>query len=349
MSGTLLPSGPRRSEREEKLARNVIPSTGPPPGESLHRRGFALVTVLVIMTVLTAAAVAASRVNRTELNEAANLADSIKLYYMAKSGLNGAEALLGLDRNNYDAVTEQWAKADEFAAKASLLFGTGALEVVIRDEAGKIPLQRFFEGGKVNEPIRDILLRLLRRKEFALAPGQAEQIVAALRDWLDPDDDAGGDGAESAYYRTLAEPYEAKNGPLDCIYELLMIRGITSRLFHGAPGSPGLKKFLTIRGEGRINVNTAPREVLLSLREGVTEEMVDKLDSFRRDERNDLSQPNWHRAIVGADFDPHQLLTVRSASFVIVATAHRNRMKRTIEAAYTREKDRLHLRSWKVN
>lgn len=313
------------------------------------KNGFALVTVLMIVTILVAAVVALNRATRTELTEAANLGDGVKLYYMAKSGVNGAEAFLALDKNNYDALTETWAKADEFAAKASLLFGGGALTLVIEDEMGKIPLHHFYAGNKVNEPIRDMLLRLLRRPEFELSGRQAEEIVAGLKDWLDPDDETTPGGAESAYYRLLAGPYEAKNGPLDALEELLLIKGMTRELFQGTAKSPGLKKFLTLWGDGKININTAPREVIAVFRDGVTEEMVEKLDLYRRDEKNDLSQPGWYKAIVGDGFDPHGLLTVKSSSFMAIAQASRDRMTRTIEAVMKRDGEKLQLVSWKVD
>jgi len=316
---------------------------------ALKQRGFALVTVLLVITILVGAVVALSRAARTQLQEAANLGDGFKLYYLAKSGFNGGEAFLALDKNNYDSLTESWAKADEFAAKASLLFGSGALTLVIEDEMGKIPLQRFYEGNRVYEPIRDILLRLLKLPEFGLAGGKADEIIASLQDWLDPDDETTSGGAENDYYRALANPYEAKNGPLDALEELLMIRGITRELFYGTAKSPGLKKFLTLWGNGKININTAPREVILAFRDGLTEEMVEKLDQYRRDEKNDLSRPDWYKAIVGDTFDQHGLLTVKSSSFMIIAQASRDRMTRTIEAVIKRDGEKVQLISWKVD
>ncbi len=331
-------------------ARASRPLSPPAAGTAaLSEKGFALVTVLMIVTILVAAVVASSRATRTELQEAANLGDGIKLYYLAKSGVNGAQAILALDKNNYDSLAESWAKADEFAAKASLLFGSGALTLVIEDEMGKIPLQRFYEGNKVNEPIRDMLLRLLKRPEFRLAGGQAEEIVACLKDWLDPDDEVTSGGAESPYYRALVSPYEAKNGPLDAVEELLLIKGITRELFWGTAKSPGLKKFLTIWGDGKININTAPREVIAVFGDGVTEEMVEKLDLYRRDEKNDLSRPDWYKPIVGDGFDQHGLLTVKSSSFMAIAQASRDRMTKTIEAVMKRDGEKLQLISWKVD
>jgi general secretion pathway protein K len=46
-------------------------------------------------------------------------------------------------------------------------------------------------------------------------------------------------GAESAYYAFFNPPYEAKNAPLDCIEELLMVKGITNEIFTGQKKNRG--------------------------------------------------------------------------------------------------------------
>lgn len=312
-------------------------------------RGIALVTVLLTITILVTAVLAMSRTTRTDLSEAANLGDRIKLFYMAKSGFYGAEAILALDKNNYDALTEDWAKAEELAAQASLLFGGGSLTVAIEDESGKIPLHHFFRGNAVSEPVKAMLLRLLKRPEFGMSGGRAEEFLAALQDWLDPDDEPTGTaGAESKYYRSLPIPYEAKNGPLDTLAELLMIRGMTKELFFGKDGAPGLSKFLTIYGEGKININTAPLEVVASFREGLAAAALEKFDLHRRDKGNDLSQANWYKAFLGDDFDPAGLVTVKSEAFLIRATASKDNMSSSIEAVVQRKDGKTNLVAWKA-
>ena len=52
-------------------------------------------------------------------------------------------------------------------------------------------------------------------------------------DWRDPDDFYRLNGAENDYYHSLSEPYECKNGDLDTIEELLLVRGVTTELYYG--------------------------------------------------------------------------------------------------------------------
>lgn len=65
-------------------------------------------------------------------------------------------------------------------------------------------------------------------------PGMTEDIADAILDWLDPDDDQRELGAEVDYYSSLDPPYGPKNGPVDTVEELLLVRGVTPQLLFGS-------------------------------------------------------------------------------------------------------------------
>ena len=64
-------------------------------------------------------------------------------------------------------------------------------------------------------------------------PRLTVQHIAALRDFIDPDDNVRPDGAEQEYYSALPQPYAVRNGPLDTLEELLLVRGFTPSLLYG--------------------------------------------------------------------------------------------------------------------
>src|SRR4029077_11701465 len=98
------------------------------------------------------------------------------------------------------------------------------------------------------------LSRLLALLEISPA------IVPAIIDWLDRDSiDTPGGGAEADYYLKLIPPYEPRNGTMPTIGDLRMIKGIDDATFLK------LKNYLTVEPETRVNVNTAPPEVLACL------------------------------------------------------------------------------------
>jgi type II secretory pathway component PulK len=93
------------------------------------------------------------------------------------------------------------------------------------------------EGGKLNV---NALIRLDPTGEtlyaaLMLLPNMTADVADAIVDWLDADDDprTNGPGAESDYYMSLTPPYQAKNGPINSLDELLLVRGVTAQLLYG--------------------------------------------------------------------------------------------------------------------
>jgi general secretion pathway protein K len=117
--------------------------------------------------------------------------------------------------------------------------------------------------------------------------GELPSLTGAILDWIDPDDNPHLDGAENDYYHGLNPPYDAKNGPIDDLTELLMVKGISdhTEIYWGNTVSNhpigmiqqqfnrdgtavpqsypvGLVNLFTPMSSGRININTASAEVL---------------------------------------------------------------------------------------
>ncbi|MCL2669658.1 MAG: type II secretion system minor pseudopilin GspK [Syntrophaceae bacterium] len=320
-----------------------------------NRRGVALIIMLLMVSLIVAVTVQFNRASRDEIYDAANLGEGIRLYYVARSGFHAGQALLLADRNAFDGLTELWADTRMLSLHSESFFDGASFRLRIEDEEGKIPINHLVSAsGAVNAPLRDLLLRLLTGPHFRLGSDQGLALLEAIKDWIDQDDAVtGAGGAEGAYYAGLPHPYRAKNAPLDCIEELLMIKGITREFFYGAGDSPGLADCLTVFGEGKVNVNTAPLPVLLALAEEMTPELVDALDAYRRDPSHDLADVNWYLKIpraTGLNFPPG-LLAVRSETFKVTVLALQGAMTKRVTGVVQRNSDRRKttLLSWKVD
>jgi general secretion pathway protein K len=103
-------------------------------------------------------------------------------------------------------------------------------------------------------------------------------LVGAMIDWIDLDDiPTGSGGAESSYYRGLEKPYGARNGPMETIAELRLLKGFTDEVLLklgarrvGGIVDPATNLYLSAlplpQGGGwRVNLNTAPAAILNSL------------------------------------------------------------------------------------
>lgn len=106
------------------------------------------------------------------------------------------------------------------------------------------------------------------------------ELVDSFYDWVDEDSvTVSAEGAESDYYETLDPPYTCKNGPLDTVGELAYIKGFNRNggvLLKGGVWNPedaedrqisvsGIAHLFSLYGTGKVNVNAAPREVLLTV------------------------------------------------------------------------------------
>ncbi|MDQ7011937.1 MAG: type II secretion system protein GspK, partial [Mariprofundaceae bacterium] len=95
--------------------------------------------------------------------------------------------------------------------------------------------------------------------------------------WMDADDvPYGPGGGEKASY--LGRSYRVKNAPLDRLEELLLVQGFDREVLSA------LRKVACVRpgsGMTAININTAVKEVLLALVDGVPETDVEIIMSER--------------------------------------------------------------------
>ena len=82
------------------------------------------------------------------------------------------------------------------------------------------------ESSKVN--LNTAPLAMLQK-----LPGMMTEFAASIVDWRDPNSDVTSGGAESEYYLRLPDPYECKNGPLETVEELFLIRGVTKDILFG--------------------------------------------------------------------------------------------------------------------
>jgi general secretion pathway protein K len=295
----------------------------------MNTRGVALITVILIIVILVAVVIELNRSSRAGIYDAANVSDGIKLTYIAKSGFYGAAAILSNSQNDYVTLRDDWANMEKISLQSGTLFTDGYFSVRIEDEAGKIPLNKLVNGSDYNPDIKAMLTRLLSQPEFGLTENKAAEIVDSIKDWIDSDDNVTESGAETSYYASLNPPYEAKNAPLDCIEELLMVKGITREIFYGTKEKPSLAQYVTTDSDGLININTAPKMVLRSLADGISPELADKMDEYRNGAGNDLSGTRWFLDMAGVTIR-QDLITVKSSYFKIISTGKMNNMAKTL-------------------
>lgn len=125
----------------------------------------------------------------------------------------------------------------------------------------------------VNTAEKAVLIRLMSGV-LSLDDNSAERIAEAIYDWRQLGDSEIKGFLSDDYYSNLQFPYPKKSLPFELIDELLLVKGIDR------PKYEVLRHFLTVYGNGQVNINTAPKEVILAL--GLDEPVADKLLALRR-------------------------------------------------------------------
>jgi len=328
----------------------------------LHRNsgGFAILLTLLIFTLLVTVTFQFNTSMTSELYAAANLRDNVRLGSIANSGFHYALAILFEDanaENEFDSLHEDWANSSALSANSSQMFEDGRFEVRIIDHSGRIQINQLIkapdemEGEYTYNMIqKDLLTRFLRSEEFDLDEETVDDLVDALKDWMDPDQEVTGFGAENSYYQTLDKPYACKNGPVDSLEELLLVRGISRELFYGTDERPGISAYLTTQGnDGKININTAHPLVLMALSEHLDQEMVEEMIAYREDEDNDLSSISWYKGVRGmsSEVSIDDLVSTSSHVFEIRSTGIMETMSKGVEGLVERKEGAIRIVSWK--
>ncbi len=308
---------------------------------------------VAVVSLLIAVTVQFSKEMRQELMSSANSLSINTLEIMAKSGYNLAEAVLLADIDKEEAagdtLFDTWAtlKKQELAP----LYPTATLKVAINDLSGRVQLNSLLgsaDGGDdaIAQRTADLLKRLLLSEDLPeVAPEQADLIVNAIMDWIDADDEEqppGLESTESSFYRGLQPAYASKNGPMEFVEELLLIRGISKTLYYGNEEFLGLRDLVTVHGtDGKININTAPKAVLKALSAAMTEDLATKLVDFREDENNKelLNNKMWYTNELPADIVEidADIVAVKSSFFQIIASAENNGVEKILKATVQRQ------------
>ncbi len=243
--------------------------------------GIALIIVLWILTILMVLALSFSYAARTEIYSTIAFRESMEEKFLAEAGIERAITELFYYQMYKDQTIELegldvW-KVDN--TPYDIQTGTGTCNIRIIDEMGKVDINA---GSEV------VLKNLLINS--GVQPEQADIIVDSMMDWKDPDDLHRLNGAESDYYMSLPVPYKAKDANFDTLEELLLVKGMTPEILYGNNEKEGIIDFLTVNSrQRRININAAPREVLMAV-PGITPELADTIINIRQTGKIDSPQ-----------------------------------------------------------
>ena len=291
------------------------------------RSGFALVLTLVVTALMVAVVVEMIHQVYVDVSLSRGFRDGQQASILAESGVTGGAKLLqmGLSNRTYTSLSDKWAEPIKLDDEV------GSIIITISEESGKINLNDLVSA---NGQYQDFTLASLKRVGRRLQ--LPEDLWGALADWIDSNDQPRSGGVESPYYRSLKQGYDAHNGKLASLTELSLIKGFTPELLGR------LRPFVTIWSDqpsapsSKININTAPKEVIASLDDGIDDRAAESILERRRlapyKSSGELSLvPGLDAGVVGR-LSGSSWLTVKGSLFRIKSVARVKDAGRTVEA-----------------
>ncbi|HPD45889.1 MAG TPA: type II secretion system protein GspK [Anaerohalosphaeraceae bacterium] len=185
-----------------------------------RRRGTVLIVTIWVVLVLAGLALVLGRATRVGMIVSANQVASLNVECAAAGALAYVQAKLSSDEESLALQSslpyeKMQVGGGYFWVLRPNLEDDRQRDYGLTDEAGKINL---------NSAPLEVLLKL---------PGMTAELAASIIDWRDADDEISPGGAESEYYLLLEEPYNCKNGPLETVEEVLLIKGATEDILYG--------------------------------------------------------------------------------------------------------------------
>jgi general secretion pathway protein K len=306
-----------------------------------ERSGFVLIVVLCMVMMLSVLLLGFHYEARANLQAVDTFRTSGRALHCARAGLNIAIAAIK-DRSG---IQSDKSPLRPLSRENTFIVDEGQCSVTISEESGKLNVNFLKDkNGKLNRPRIEQVLRLfdLLNQEKGGHPPIHYGLVPSMIDWTDRDDQVSylpfirseAKGAESSYYNRLKPPYACKNGSFETTEELLLVKGMTPEVFDR------VGDYLTVYGDGEININYASAPVLQSLSEEMDAALARHIVERRR--MKPFENLTELRGLAGMTESLYNTLrrntTVESANdhFYVISRGSVDQLTRTVVAILNR-------------
>jgi len=295
----------------------------------VDNRGFALVITLIVTALLVALVTEFITEVYVDTTTRQNYVDAQKAGLLAVSGIDGAVKLLqlALPAKGYTSLHDPWAKPIDIPEEL------GSLRVTIEDESAKLSLNHiagangtFIDETDPTGAYYGTALRLFRKLKLP-----AGDLCDAVADWIDDNDMPKPGGGETPWYGSRRPTLPAKNARLYTLEELALVKGFSGDVLEK------IRPFVTVYAENNIaaplNINTAPKVVLVSLDERISETLADQIIDYRKstpfkDKADLVKVPGMEQIATGLQ----SRITAKSSIYRITAEAQVNGTTRVVES-----------------
>jgi len=238
------------------------------PSLPVKQKGAALLIALAITVLAAVLAIQAIESGQLDMRRSSILIRSDQAQQLALGMEDWAISLIQRDQSDsrgaaFDGLDDIWYQQLPVTQVAG-----GTISASLIDLDGRFNLNSLLVVDGITNPLA------LERFRRLLGILQLNPVIAdQLLDWLDADTSPQPQGAEDNIYRNRQTPALAANRMLAHVSELRILPAMDAlawqRIEAFVQASP--------QRTASINVNTAPAEVLLSLADGITRQMINSV------------------------------------------------------------------------
>lgn len=278
--------------------------------------GSALLTALFIMTMVAIAVTAMSARLQLDIYRLRLTATSDRLYLASQAVTFWSMDKLSRDKVILKAIDQQ-GKVLIFPKRYQSIYPEVKITGALFDLQARLNINNLQDKS-----YRILLLRLLERLAPDLSPNERQTVVQGVARWVSSQDLARGQDSFLNYYLQQKPPYYPAFQPMASISELRLLQGIDEKSYQI------LMPYLTALPEVTpININTAPKPILMLLGNGLKESQA--LELLKNREEKSLSKPGSIFPLLQKFKIPHHQVTAESTYFLSVATVSSDNLKLT--------------------
>lgn len=201
------------------------------------RQGSVLLLVLIVVMLLSFSLYSFSELMLVQYEASRSSLTQLQLRQLAESGIVASSDLLeghssksppnvtfNPERFRHVRVTATDNSAAMYSVLARLPEADQEPSFGLADESSRLNINGLSLKLDDRETVRERLKQL---------PRMTDHVAAAILDWMDSDDEPSNYGVESSWYASQYPPYRPRQGRLESLHELLLVRGVTLELLFG--------------------------------------------------------------------------------------------------------------------
>ncbi len=303
----------------------------------LNNQGAALITALFIMVLVVIVATAMSVTLDINISRTRYWLNATQLYYAAQGVQNWAKTLLYTDASTSTAEQTN-IKIDKMPQNFGPQVENGiTITGKIEDAQARFNLNNLQNPTNLNQ-----FILLLKAVSPSLSQTQAKTIAEAVTHWVQFQSTVKSASQYTESYAKMHPPYQAAFRPMVSTSELILVSGITPKLYQQ------LRPYVTaLPAFTKINLNTASVDVLMSLGAGLSRQQALAIVALRQSSGGfkNLTQINSNASLKALNI-PSNRYTLQSHFFISEAIVKREDQSLKL---YTLMNRQLHNKTWQVS